>query len=304
MPGAVWKTQLSRIDQTYALGRWTHVPSDAERPRACHGTAFLNGYVYYIGGYDRVDYFNSVRRFDPATHTWHKVAPMYFHRCYVSVTVLNGCIYTIGGYDGHNRLNTAEYYEPQTKQWNLIAPMHERRYKAGCTTLHNKVDLYICGGFNGQECLETAECYNPETKQWTLIPPMNSRRSGVGVVAYGDKVYAVGGFDGHNRLQSAECYNPRTNTWNNVASVITPRSNFGIEVMEDLLFSVGGFNNVENYTRETDEWREVWDMDVFRSALSCCVVFGLPNMADYVPPRDTLPPVTFKDIRSDLENPS
>ncbi|XP_061581991.1 kelch-like protein 10 [Cololabis saira] len=270
--------------------QWTNVPNDAGCPRAYHGTAFLNGYVYFIGGFDRQSYFNSVCRWDPTTHTWQEVAPMYYRRCYVSVTVLNGCIYAIGGYNGHTRLRTAEYYEPQTNQWTCIAPMHEQRSDASCTTLHNKI--YICGGFNGQECLETAEYYDPQTMQWTLISPMTCRRSGVGVVAYGDKVYAVGGFDGDNRLRSAECYNPGTNTWNNVASMITTRSNFGIEVMEDLLFVVGGFNgftttcSVEKYNRETDEWREVCDMDVFRSALSCCVVFGLPNMADYVPPRD------------------
>ncbi|XP_061591417.1 kelch-like protein 10 [Cololabis saira] len=268
--------------------QWTNVPNDAGRPRAYHGTAFLNGYVYFIGGFDRRSYFNSVCRWDPTTHTWQEVAPMYYRRCYVSVTVLNGCIYAIGGYDGHTRLSTAEYYEPQTNQWTRIAAMHEQRSDASCTTLHNKI--YICGGFNGQQCLETAEYYDPQTMQWTLISPMTSRRSGVGVVTYGDKVYAVGGFDGNNRLRSAECYNPGTNTWNNVASMTTTRSNFGMAVMEDLLFVVGGFDgstticDVENYNRETDEWREVWDMDVFRSALSCCVVFGLPNMADYVPP--------------------
>ncbi|XP_061582031.1 kelch-like protein 10 [Cololabis saira] len=270
--------------------RCTNVPNDAGRPRAYHGTAFLNGYVYFIGGFDGRSFFNSVCRSDPTTHTWQEVAPMYYRRCYVSVTVLNGCIYAIGGYNGHTRLRTAEYYEPQTNQWTCIAPMNELRSDASCTTLHNKI--YICGGFNGRGCLETAEYYDPQTMQWTLISPMTCRRSGVGVVACGDKVYAVGGFDGDNRLRSVECYNPGTNTWNNVASMIIPRSNFGIEVMEDLLFVVGGFNgltttcSVEKYNRETDEWSVVWNMDVSRSGLSCCVVFGLPNMADYVPPRD------------------
>ena len=51
--------------------------------------------------------------------------------------------------------------------------------------------VYICGGFNGNECSMTAEVYNTTTNQWTLIAPMTSRRSGVGVIAYGNKVYAV-----------------------------------------------------------------------------------------------------------------
>ncbi|XP_042362964.1 kelch-like protein 10 [Plectropomus leopardus] len=271
---------------------WINVTNNHERPRAYHGTAFLNGDLYCVGGFDRAEHFNSVRRFDLSSHTWHEVASMYYRRCYVSVTVLSGCIYAMGGYDGHTRLSTAERYRPETNQWSLIAPMHELRSDASCTTLNNKV--YICGGFNGNECLQTAECYSPETNQWTMISPMNSRRSGIGVIAYADHVYAVGGFDGTVRLQSAEAYNPRTDTWQDVASMLTPRSNFGIEVLDNLLFVAGGFNgyttsyNVEYYDAITDEWNEACDMDIYRSALSCCVVSGLPNTVDYVIPRNAL----------------
>ncbi len=35
------------------------------------------------------------------------------------------------------------------------------------------------------------ESFNPEMNQWTLIAPMRSRRSGVGVITYGNLVYAV-----------------------------------------------------------------------------------------------------------------
>lgn len=169
--------------------RWVNVTCEEESPRAYHGAAYLKGYVYIIGGFDSVDYFNSVKRFDPVKKTWHQVAPMHSRRCYVSVTVLSNFIYAMGGFDGYVRLNTAERYEPETNQWTLIAPMHEQRSDASATTLYGKV--YICGGFNGNECLFTAEVYNTESNQWTVIAPMRSRRSGIGVIAYGEHVYAV-----------------------------------------------------------------------------------------------------------------
>ncbi|XP_010785452.1 kelch-like protein 10 [Notothenia coriiceps] len=272
---------------------WVNVSNGHERPRAYHGTAFLNGDIYCVGGFDRVEHFNSVRRYDPNTHTWHEVASMYYRRCYVSVTVLNGCIYAMGGYDGHTRLSTAERYMPETNQWSLIAPMSEQRSDASCTTLHDKV--YICGGFNGNECLQTAESYCPETNQWTAIALMNCRRSGVGIIAHADHIFAVGGFDGTTRLRSAEAYDPRRNTWHELSSMLSPRSNFGIEVLEGRIFVVGGFNgfntsyDVEYYNSITDEWCKACDMEIFRSALSCCVVSGLPNMAEYALPRDALP---------------
>ena len=97
----------------------------------------------------------------------------------------------------------------------------------------------------------------------------------------------VGGFNGRNRLRSAEVYNPLTNAWRELSSMSTGRSNFGIEVISNLLFVVGGFNgltticDVEYYNIMTDEWSVACNMEILRSALSCCVVHGLPNMAEY-----------------------
>ncbi|XP_043911379.1 kelch-like protein 10 [Protopterus annectens] len=270
--------------------RWVNVTCKEEKPRAYHGTAYLKGYMYIMGGFNGVNYFNSVRRFDPVKKTWQEVAPMHSKRCYVSVTVLNDLIYAIGGFDGYTRLNTAERYEPETNQWTLISPMHEKRSDASAATLNGKV--YICGGFTGNECLLTAEVYNPETNRWTLIAPMGSRRSGIGVIAYGEHVYAVGGFDGENRLRNAEAYNPLTNTWHTIAEMLTPRSNFGIAVSDELLFVAGGYNgasttsNVEYYDKKNNKWSSARRMSLARSALSCCVIVGLPNVKEYAVARD------------------
>uniref|UniRef100_A0A8C1LNG9 Kelch-like protein 10 n=1 Tax=Cyprinus carpio TaxID=7962 RepID=A0A8C1LNG9_CYPCA len=183
--------------------RWVSVTLEDERPRAYHGTAVLDEFVYCVGGYDSVEYFNSVRKLNLITQTWN---------------------------------------------------------------------------------------------EWTLIAPMRSRRSGVGVIAYGELVYAVGGFDGATRLRSAETYNPLTNIWCDIASMYNPRSNFGIEkfcVIDDQLFAVGGFNGVsttsdaECYDEKTNEWFDANEMAIFRSALSCCVISGLPNMAQYAAQRDS-----------------
>ncbi|XP_036408779.1 kelch-like protein 10 [Megalops cyprinoides] len=270
---------------------WVNV-SHEESPRAYHGAVFLNGFVYCIGGRDNMEYFSSVRKFDPAALTWHEAAPMHCCRCFVSVTELDGQIYAMGGFDGYVRLNSAERYNPETNQWSFIAPMHEHRSDASATTLHGKV--YICGGFNGEDCLFTAEFYMPQTNQWTMITPMSSRRSGVGVTVYGGEVFVVGGFDGVNRLRSVDAYDPLTNSWRAVPDMTTARSNFGIEVLDNRLFVVGGFNGftttfyAECYDERTDEWSNIHNMGFFRSALSCCVVAGLPNMSHYAAPRDTM----------------
>ncbi|NXX13259.1 KLH10 protein, partial [Podargus strigoides] len=278
------ETYDSRADQ------WLNVTNKQESPIAYHGTAYLKGFIYVIGGFDGLNYFSSSKRFDPLKKTWQEVAPMHWQRCYVSVAVLHGFIYVMGGFDGHARLSTAERYEPETNQWTLIAPMQERRSDASATTLQEKV--YICGGFNGSECLTTAEVYDPTTNQWTAIAPMNSSRSGLGVAAYGNEVYVVGGFNGVSRLRSVEAYNPFSDTWRSVPSMFSQRSNFGIGVVDDLLLVVGGFDGftttfeVECYSATTNDWYDVQDMGINRSALSCCVVPALPNVRDYIVGRD------------------
>lgn len=55
----------------------------------------------------------------------------------------------------------------------------------------SSTQIYVCGGFNGQECLQTCEYYCPKTNQWTMITPMSTLRSGIGVIAYAERVFAV-----------------------------------------------------------------------------------------------------------------
>ncbi|XP_061180400.1 kelch-like protein 10 isoform X2 [Saccostrea echinata] len=255
-------------------------------PRAYHGTVTLNQMIYVIGGFDGIEYFNSVRSFDPITKEWKEVAPMNTKRCYVSAVVLEGYIYAIGGYDGQHRQNSAERYLPAKNQWSLIYPMHEQRSDASATSLNGKV--YICGGFNGQECLNSAEVYDPETNQWTELPPMRIRRSGVGVIAYQEEIYALGGFNGLARIHSAEKYCPKRNAWIAISDMLSLRSNFAIELLDDMIFAIGGFNgvttiySVECYDSTTDEWYDAANMNLYRSALSACVVKELPNVEDYM----------------------
>uniref|UniRef100_A0A3B4AF81 BTB domain-containing protein n=1 Tax=Periophthalmus magnuspinnatus TaxID=409849 RepID=A0A3B4AF81_9GOBI len=265
--------------------RWVGVANNNGAPRAYHGTVFLNGCVYQIGGFDGVYQFSTVHKYDLANRTWQEVAPMHSRRCYVSVSWLDGFIYAMGGCQGHVRLRTVERYSPETNQWTRVSPMNEARSDASSSAYNGKI--YMCGGFNGEHCLDTAERYDPLTDQWTMIPQMSSRRSGLGVVVYGNEIYAVGGFSGTNRLNSAEAYNPSTNTWRPLPAMLRGRSNFGIEVVDGRLYVVGGYGGhstihwVECFDAKTRAWTEVRRMGAARSALSCSAVYDLPNMADY-----------------------
>ncbi|XP_060951326.1 kelch-like protein 10 [Limanda limanda] len=284
----------------FSADLWINIPDKLEHPRAYHGTVFLNGYVYFLGGFDRVEYFNSVVRLDLETHTWQEVAPMYYRRCYVSVTVLDGFIYALGGSDGRNRHSTAERYCPETNQWTQIATMDLVRSDASCTVLHGKI--YMCGGFTGTECLKTAEIYDPETNQWTMTSPMRISRSGLSAAAYNNKIYVVGGCDGQSRLSSVESYNLQTNTWHQLSPMLTCRSNFCLDVIQERLYVVGGYDGAfvtqmaEVYNPHTNAWCNITMPDFPRSGASSCVVTGIFNMADYTLSRDSLPHLNLHGV--------
>ncbi|XP_037078214.1 kelch-like protein 10 [Pollicipes pollicipes] len=267
--------------------RWVKVREvDPAGPRAYHGTAVIGFDIYVIGGFDGMDYFNSCRCFNAVTKQWREVGPMNARRCYVSVGILDSFIYAMGGYDGHHRQNTVERYNPRTNQWSMVVPMHMQRSDACATTLNGKI--YIAGGFNGQECMNSSEMYDPDTNQWTMLAPMRCRRSGVSCIGYHNQLYVLGGFNGISRMCSGEKYNPETETWTPIPDMYNPRSNFAIEVIDDMIFAIGGFNgvttiyHVECYDDRNSEWYEATDMNIYRSALSACVIIGPPNVGDYI----------------------
>lgn len=85
----------------------------------------------------------------------------------------------------------------------------------------------------------------------------------------------------------------------------TPRSNFATVILDDYIYVIGGFNGkmcrsperdysqtfsaagsttvsyVEYYDTETNQWYETSPMNLNRSALSACIISGLPNAKDY-----------------------
>uniref|UniRef100_A0A182PBD9 Kelch-like protein diablo n=1 Tax=Anopheles epiroticus TaxID=199890 RepID=A0A182PBD9_9DIPT len=281
--------QSQSIIETYdtRADRWIKIPTeDPAGPRAYYGAAYIGRHLYFIGGYDGVEHFNTCRRFDMVLKDWQEIAPMHCKRCYVSVVALEGMIYAMGGYNGSNRHNSVERYDPQTNQWTLIAPMGSLRSDADACTLNGMI--YIAGGFNGHECLNTAEMYDPQTNSWSPLPPMLHRRSGVSCAALGGSVYVVGGFNGLIRLNSSERYDPSTRRWTACKEMYHQRSNFGLEVIDEMLFAIGGYDGVsaiayvECYSPDANEWLEATDLSMMRSAFRAVTVSELPNIQDYV----------------------
>uniref|UniRef100_A0A8C5GY65 BACK domain-containing protein n=1 Tax=Gouania willdenowi TaxID=441366 RepID=A0A8C5GY65_GOUWI len=261
-----------------------------------YSTVFLGRCFYIVGGgFSWTNPSNRVWRYNLVTHTWQEMSPMQESRSLMSVTELKGYIYAMGGCRDDDVIShrTAERYQPNINQWTFIASMNEERRNASCTTLNNKI--YICGGWSNRS-LNTAEYYNPDTNQWTLITPMGTPRCGLAVVAYMGHIFAVGGSDGSRDLRSAEAYDPVTNTWYNVPEMVHTHSYFDIAVMNKKIFVVScstGNRIDECYDYTTNTWSVVFSgMDHHNDWVKCCVISGLPNMAEFCSPHKPIIPRT------------
>ncbi|XP_024884161.1 kelch-like protein 10 isoform X3 [Temnothorax curvispinosus] len=246
------------------------------RPRVPHEILFA------IGGWSGGSPTNYIETYDTRADRWIPIEETdpTGPRAYHGLAVVGFDIYVIGGFDGVDYFNSCRCFNAVTKVWREVAPMNVRRCYVSVAVLNDLV--YAMGGYDGYHRQKTAERYNYETNQWSLIASMNVQRSDASATTLN------GGFNGISRMCSGEKYKPSTNSWSHIPDMYNPRSNFAIEVIDDMIFAIGGFNGVtttyqvECYDEKTNEWYEATDMNICRSALSACVIMGLPNVYDYI----------------------
>lgn len=61
------------------------------------GLSGLNGKLYAAGGYDSLNFLNSVERYDPLEDKWDYVSPMIVKRSRMALVTCNSHLYAIGG---------------------------------------------------------------------------------------------------------------------------------------------------------------------------------------------------------------
>ncbi|KAH9376925.1 hypothetical protein HPB48_002760 [Haemaphysalis longicornis] len=261
--------------------RWGLHPNQDTPPRAYHGVAMLDGLMYFIGGFDGTNCYNSVVCLNVPELKWTTKSNMHISRCYVSVALLRGYIYAMGGFDGEDRTSSCERYDASRNQWEFVASMHDIRSDASAVAVAGRI--YVMGGFTGLDVLDTAEYYDPTTDAWTRVRSMWSPRSGLKAVVHGEDVYVMGGFDGDQRLNSAERLDVRTGRWFQLPSMAFPRSNLVVVLLEGNIYAAGGFDGrttvslVERYDIEARQWHRATDLNITCSAAAAHVFHDVPN---------------------------
>jgi len=143
-PTNVIETYDCRAESWVDISPWPVLQE--ERPRAYHGLAFFDKFLYIIGGFDGQNYFNSVRKLDLTNTKITEETPMKHRRCYVSCATLDNQVFALGGMDGQKRLASCEVYDCKKRRWSVLPDMTQKRSDADSAASEGKV--YVAGGFN------------------------------------------------------------------------------------------------------------------------------------------------------------
>ncbi|KAL9268229.1 Kelch-like protein, partial [Drosera capensis] len=158
------------------IGKWITTRSMFEK-RMAPASAEIHGAIY-VGGFDGMQYLNSMERFDPREHSWSRLANMNKRRGCHCVAVLNEKLFAIGGFDGDAMTSTVEVFDSRVASWMMVEPMYEPRGYMGAVTIGKSI--YVIAGMKqstkGSDLVSsTVECYT-EGYGWEITGLKSVRR--------------------------------------------------------------------------------------------------------------------------------
>lgn len=257
------------------------------QPRHNHTAAYLDGFVYILGGFDTRNTHSAVKyatktcfRLNLFTREWERIADMHHARCNHATVAYSRKVCVIAGQDEFDRfLSSVEMYDPADDSW-LESPANLCCKMSACgATVYGGV-LHIAGGVVQSRkrtdkvfLVSSVEKWDSTFQRWlkeaTQLP---GGRSSMSLVAYQDQLYAIGGLTkGTDGVQlevtpDVLCYNRKKNAWENPAPLPTPLHGAGVVCVDDTLLVFGGLKNVNQtdasqeilwYNQQQDEWKTV-----------------------------------------------
>ena len=165
--------------------------------RAAAGAAIVRGKLYVVGGVTAGAIRRAGAREDRA-RLRHRPAALELDpgptpREHLGVTALGGRIYAVGGRLAGADTNLAllESYVPGAKKWRRLRPVPARRGGTAAAGLGRW--LVSAGGETPTVTIRTVYRYDVRKRRWSRLPNLPTPRHGLGVVAFGDKVYVLAG---------------------------------------------------------------------------------------------------------------
>lgn len=204
-------TRISDLLEVYdpRQDKWeqrAHMP----KPISAYALSAFEGKLYVFGGWDGVQFLDTVYEYDPNQDVWQTLAPMRRVRGYAVAAVVGGKIYIIGGYDGKNALTMNESYIPAASLgdepvWASEVPLPTGRYAMGAASISNII--YVVGGLGSSNTSLTPLEYQTQQAKWVPFEsPFSSEWSRLLLVSEGVYLYGLGGTVGDSLSDRSMSY--------------------------------------------------------------------------------------------------
>ena len=248
------------------VGTWVHNPYSFTNGRYMHTSVVYNGYLYVVGGFDGVTYYNDVQYApinsggDVGTFTTDTGGNFSNVRYGHTSVAYNGYLYVIGGFDGVTYYNDVQYAPINSGgdvgTWQTTtAGFVSGRYMH--TSVAYNGYLYVIGGFDGgySSYVQFASINSTgNITAWTYTSNEISTFTGQTVAVYNGNLYLFGGYNGccyFSNVQFASINSDGTlGKWWSTTALTTARSQHASVAYNGYLYVVGG-NNSGVYKNDT-----------------------------------------------------
>ncbi|NME70695.1 Kelch repeat-containing protein [Flammeovirga aprica] len=131
---------------------------DQSSPTASCGSAVWGGQIYIFGGsYDKTFYSKTLKRYDPKTNTWEKLANMPEKKS-TKGEIIDGKLYTIGGYNGKKASNSVDVYDISSDKWGHVFDLPVEVSAHATAVIDGKI--WIVGNYNEESYLASIDPIN------------------------------------------------------------------------------------------------------------------------------------------------
>ena len=203
------------VDQSVA---WENVQVELPIKLVGHRSVVFNEQLMVIGGYDGLEYSNSITEISLVPpYTSKLLATMPQRRNFHGVAIFGDKIFIVGGRESSRNnvvLRSVVVYDITKKKCQELAPLPYPVCEMAIVKWGNDNVMIMGGADNKEQPLNKVLMYNIKTQKSHKLPNMKYKRKGCVAAAVKDTVIVMGGTDGiGNYFKSVEGFRFDRNSW-------------------------------------------------------------------------------------------
>jgi hypothetical protein len=213
-------------------------------PRAEFASASVDGRIYTLGGRSIVDGKQilgpvlTVESYEPATDTWHKLAPVPLDLPAMTTFGYQGRVYLFGEVWRSGRLPVLLEYDPGTDAWReLPAPKYA---PSAVAVVGDRIFCLV--NENQPRYVVRLHEFDLAGNVFTEREPLSSRAGGYRTAVVDGKLLLLGGtaHDRQGATERVDVYHPDRNAWTSGRAMGVVRSDHAVVSFDGRVFLHGG----------------------------------------------------------------